>query len=233
MIEDRLEHKFARMEVIMEVSVSILNVKKDSCIQEFYNLETAGVDYFHIDVMDGEFVKNDTTGLMVEYTEYLKNITNVPLDVHLMVKDVMSYIKSFLVFEPRNIIIHLESAKSKEELLDWIKYIKDNGSKVGISIKPSTSVEQIYEFLPFIHTVLVMTVEPGEGGQNLIPETIEKIRNLKKYIEAHNFDVDIEADGGINVENSNKLKNAGCDIVVAGTAILNSNNFKEVVKNLR
>ena len=120
MIEDRLEHKFARMEVIMEVSVSILNVKKDSCIQEFYNLETAGVDYFHIDVMDGEFVKNDTTGLMVEYTEYLKNITNVPLDVHLMVKDVMSYIKSFLVFEPRNIIIHLESEKSKEELLDWI-----------------------------------------------------------------------------------------------------------------
>lgn len=217
----------------MEVSVSILNVKKDRCIQEFYNLETAGVDYFHIDVMDGEFVKNDTTGLMVEYTEYLKNITNVPLDVHLMVKDVMSYVKSFLVFEPRNIIIHLESAKNKEELLGWIKYIKDNGSKVGISIKPSTSIEQIYEFLPFIHTVLVMTVEPGEGGQNLIPETIEKIRNLKKYIEVHNFDVDIEADGGINVENSNKLKDAGCDIVVAGTAILNSDNFKEIVENLR
>ena len=83
----------------MEIAVSILNVKKENCIQTFYNLETAGVDYFHIDVMDGEFVKNDTTSLMTEYSEYLKNITNIPLDVHLMVKDVLPYVKSFLVFE--------------------------------------------------------------------------------------------------------------------------------------
>lgn len=217
----------------MEIAVSILNVKKENCIQTFYNLETAGVDYFHIDVMDGEFVKNDTTSLMTEYSEYLKNITNIPLDVHLMVKDVLSYVKSFLVFEPRNITIHLEAAENKEELLSWIKYIKDNGSKVGLCIKPNTKIEEIYEFLPYIHTVLVMTVEPGEGGQSLIPETIEKIRKLKEHIETCELEVDIEADGGINKENSGLLKEAGCDIIVAGTAIINSDNFKDAVKKLK
>ena len=218
---------------MMEIAASILNVEKENCIQTFYNLETAGVDYFHIDVMDGEFVKNNTTSLMVEYAEYLKNITNIPLDVHLMVKDVLSYIKSFLVFEPRNITIHLEAAKSREELLNWIKYIKGSGSKVGLCVKPGTPIEKIYEFLPYIHTVLIMTVEPGEGGQSLIPETIEKVKKLNEYIESQDLEVDIEADGGINENNSGLLKNAGCNIIVAGTAIINSDNFKDAVKKLR
>lgn len=217
----------------MEVSVSILNVKKENCIQTFYNLETAGVDYFHIDIMDGEFVKNNTVELMTEYSEYLKNITNIPLDVHLMVKDVFSFINSFLVFEPRNITIHLESAENKEELIKWIKYIKENGCKAGISIKPHTKIEEIYDILPYIHTVLVMTVEPGEGGQSIIPETIEKIAKLKEYITSQNLEVDIQADGGINIENSNKLKSAGCDIIVAGTAIIDSDNYKETISKLR
>lgn len=217
----------------MEVSVSILNVKKENCIQTFYNLETAGVDYFHIDVMDGEFVKNNTAELMTEYSEYLKNITNIPLDVHLMVKDVLSFIKSFLVFEPRNITIHLEAAENKEELMKWIKYIKENGCKAGISIKPDTKIEEIYDVLPYVHTVLVMTVEPGEGGQSIIPETVEKIERLKEYITSQNIEVDIQADGGINIENSNKLKSAGCDIIVAGTAIVSSDNYKETILKLR
>ena len=123
--------------------------------------------------------------------------------------------------------------ENKEELLSWIKYIKDNGSKVGLCIKPNTKIEEIYEFLPYIHTVLVMTVEPGEGGQSLIPETIEKIRKLKEHIENHGLEVDIEADGGINEENSGILKDAGCDIIVAGTAIINSDNFKDAVKKLK
>ena len=217
----------------MEVSVSILNVKKENCIQTFYNLETAGVDYFHIDVMDGEFVKNNTVELMTEYSEYLKNITNIPLDVHLMVKDVLSFIKSFLVFEPRNITIHLEAAENKEELMKWIKYIKENGCKAGISIKPDTKIEEIYDVLPYVHTVLVMTVEPGEGGQSIIPETVEKIERLNEYITSQNIEVDIQADGGINIENSNKLKSAGCDIIVAGTAIVSSDNYKETILKLR
>lgn len=217
----------------MEISTSILSVEKEKCIQTFYNLETAGTDYFHIDVMDGKFVENNTVAVMTEYCEYLNSITNLPLDVHLMVEDVMSYIKSFLVFEPRNITIHYEAAKNKEELHKWIQYIKDNNSKVGISIKPDTDIKEIFEFLPFIHTVLVMTVEPGKGGQELISETIDKIRQLREYIDDNNFSVDIEADGGINLENIDKIKEAGCDIVVAGTCIINSKNYKETIEKLR
>ncbi len=217
----------------MEVSASILSVKKENCIQTFYNLETSGIDYFHIDVMDGEFVKNNTTKIMTEYTEYLNTITNIPLDVHLMVKDVMAYVKSYLVFEPRSITMHYEAASSEEELLNWIQYIKEQNCKVGISVKPNTNVEEIYKFLPYIHTVLVMTVEPGEGGQKLIPETIEKVKKLKKYLQENNLEVEIEADGGINEDNAKVLKDAGCDIIVAGTSIVSSNDYKETVRKLK
>ena len=217
----------------MEISTSILNVKKENCIQTFYNLETAGTDYFHIDVMDGEFVENNTIELMTEYAEYLNSITRVPLDVHLMVKDAMSFIKSFIIFEPRVITVHYESAKNKEELMKWINYIKENNSKVGISIKPNTNIEEIYDILPFIHTVLVMTVEPGKGGQKLIPETIEKIRSLRSYINNNNLEVDIEADGGINLDNIKEIKEAGVDIVVAGTCIIESKDFKETINMLK
>ena len=217
----------------MEVATSILNVNEKDCIKTIYNLEEAKTDYFHIDVMDGKFVKNNTVELMIKYCEYLKNITNIPLDVHLMVEDVYSYIKSFLVFEPINITLHYEAAKNKEELLEWIKYIKQNNSKVGISIKPKTEIEKIYDILPYIHTVLIMTVEPGKGGQKLIPETIEKIQKLHEYIETNNLEVDIEADGGINLENARDLKKAGCNIVVVGSSILNSNDYKKTVDDLK
>ncbi len=217
----------------MEVSASILSVKKENCIQTFYNLETSGINYFHIDVMDGDFVENNTTKIMTEYTEYLNTITNIPLDVHLMVKDVMAYVKSYLIFEPRSITMHYEAAKSEKELLEWIQYIKEQNCKVGVSIKPNTSIENIFEFLPYIHTVLVMTVEPGKGGQKLIPETIEKIKKLKKYLQENHLEVEIEADGGINENNVKELKEAGCDIVVAGTSIVSSNNYKETVKKLK
>ena len=217
----------------MEISTSILNVEKENCIQTFYNLETAGTDYFHIDVMDGEFVENNTVELMTEYAEYLNSITRIPLDVHLMVKDVMSFIKSFIIFEPRNITIHYETARNKEELMTWIRYIKENNCKVGISIKPNTSVEEIYEFLPFVHTVLIMTVEPGKGGQELIPETIEKIEKLKKYIDSNNLEIDIEADGGINLDNIDKISKAGCDMAVVGSAIINSKDYKDTIKKLK
>ena len=217
----------------MEVSTSILSVKKDNCIQTFYNLETAGTDYFHIDVMDGKFVENNTVDLMTEYAEYLNSITNIPLDVHLMVEDVMSYIKSFLIFEPRNITVHYESAKDNKELLEWVTFIKENNCKAGVSIKPNTKIEKIYEILPFVHTVLVMTVEPGKGGQELIPSTIEKIKQLREYIDKQGLEIDIEADGGINLDNAQTLKEAGCDIVVAGTSIISSNNFKETINRLK
>ena len=218
---------------MVEVSTSILSIDKENAIKTLYNIETSKTDYFHIDVMDGKFVKNNTNDVMLEYCEYLNSITTVPLDVHLMVEDVEQYIKSYLVFEPNNITFHYEATKNEEELKKWIDLLKENNCKVGISIKPETPVEKIYKFLPYVHLVLVMTVEPGEGGQKLIDDCILKIQKLKQYIDENNLDVYIEADGGINTENAEKLVNAGCDIIVSGTAITKSNNFAETIKELK
>lgn len=218
---------------MVEVSASLLSLKSENTIQSLYNLETAKIDYFHIDVMDGEFVENNTVSQMTEYCEYLNSISNLPLDVHLMVKDVSSYISSFLVFEPNIITFHLEAAKDKEQVMEWIKLIKNNHVRVGISVKPDTKIEEVAEFLPFVHLVLVMTVEPGKGGQELISKTIEKIRALKKYVEDKQIEVDIEADGGINLETVAYVKEAGANMIVSGSAITNSDNYGEVVEKLK
>ena len=218
---------------MVEISTSILSINKKEAIKTIYNLETAKTDYFHIDVMDGKFVENNTNDVMLEYCEYLNSITNTPLDVHLMVENVEEYIKSYLVFEPNIITFHYEAAKSKDELNRWIKLVKENNCKVGISIKPNTRIEKIYEILPYIHTVLIMTVEPGKGGQKLIPETISKIKELRQYLEKSNLEVDIEVDGGINLENVEEIKKVGADIIVAGTAVTNSDNYGQVIQELR
>ena len=218
---------------MVEVSASILSIKNENAIQTLYNLETAGINYFHIDVMDGKFVENNTVDTMLEYCEYLNSISNLPLDVHLMVKDVKEYINKFLVFEPNIITFHVEAANNKEEIMEWIQYIKENNVKVGISIKPNTKIEEIYEYLPYIHMVLIMTVEPGKGGQALIPDTVSKIQKLSKYIKENALEVDIEADGGIYTNNVSILKEAGTDIIVAGTAIVKSDDYKETVKKLK
>ncbi len=218
---------------MVEVSASLLGLKNENTIQTLYNLETAKIDYFHIDVMDGEFVENNTANRMIEYCEYLNSISNLPLDVHLMVKDVSSYISSFLVFEPNIITFHLEVARDKEQIMEWIKVIKENNVRVGISVKPDTKIEEVEEFLPFIHLVLVMTVEPGKGGQELIPKTVEKIRALKRYVQDKKIEVDIEADGGINLDTVGFVKEAGADIIVSGSAITNSDNYADMVEKLK
>ena len=218
---------------MVEVSTSILSVKKEEALGTFYNLEVAKTDYFHIDVMDGKFVEQDTTLIMQEYCNHIKQISNLPLDVHLMVEDVKSYIDSFIPYEPNVITFHLEACKDKEEVLSLIKYIKENGIKVGISIKPNTKIEEILEYLPLIHLILVMTVEPGYGGQKLILETVDKVKNLKRYISENNIEVDIEVDGGINLENKEVLKEAGANIIVAGSAIVNAKDYKEVIEKIK
>lgn len=218
---------------MVEVSASLLSLKSENTIQTLYNLETAKIDYFHIDVMDGEFVENNTVSKMTEYCEYLSSISNLPLDVHLMVKDVPSYISSFLVFEPNIITFHLEAAEDKEQVMEWIKIIKENNVRVGISVKPDTKIEEVAEFLPFVHLVLVMTVEPGQGRQELIQKTVEKIRALKKYVQEKQIEVDIEADGGINLETVAYVKEAGADIIVSGSAITDSDGYANVVEKLR
>lgn len=218
---------------MVEVSTSLLSVKKENIIQTIYNLEVAGTNYFHIDVMDGKFVEENTSELMNEYCEYLNTISNTPIDVHLMVQDVENYIKNYLIYNPNIITLHYETIKEKNKIMELIKYVKKNNCKIGISIKPETKIEEIYEFLPYIHLVLIMTVEPGKGGQKLIPETIEKIKSLKNYLDLKNLEIDIEADGGINIENVQQLKDAGTNIVVVGTSIIDSENYKDTIKRLK
>ena len=174
---------------MVEVSTSILSVKKENSIATIYNLEVAKTDYFHIDVMDGKFVDQDTTEVMHEHCNNIKQISNLPLDVHLMVEDIKAYIDSFIPYNPNTITFHLEACKDKQKVFELIKYVKENNIKVGLSIKPKTRVEEILEFLPYIHLVLVMTVEPGYGGQKLILDTIKKVEEIKEYIDAIIFDI--------------------------------------------
>ena len=118
-------------------------------------------------------------------------------------------------------------------MLKYINYIKENNCKVGISIKPNTKIEEIYEFLPYIHMVLVMTVEPGKGGQTLLSDMIKKIEKLREYVNNNKIEVDIEADGGINLKNHNLVKKAGANILVAGTAILTAINYENIIEELK
>lgn len=218
---------------MVEVATSFLEVKKENVIKTIYDLEVAGTNYFHIDVMDGQFVKNNTVDIMREYTEYIKQVANTKTEVHLMVKDIESYVKAYVDMEVNCITFHLESLKSENEILKIISYIKQNNIQVGLAISPNTNIEEVYKYLPYIHRVLIMTVEPGKGGQKLIPETVKKIKELNIFAYENNFDIDIEVDGGINEKTARIVIDAGANILVAGSYIINSENFKDAIKKIR
>lgn len=231
---------------MVEVAVSLLNIKKEESIKTIYDLEAAGTNYFHIDVMDGKFVKNDTTDIMRQYTEYIKQVANTPIDVHLMVEDIENYIKAYIDMEVNSITFHLEGCKNDKEVLKYISYIKENNTQVGISINPKTPIEEVYEYLPYIHKVLIMSVEPGEGGQEFIEDTLDKIAKLNVFAYENGYDIDIEVDGGINNKTAKKVIEKGVNILVAGSYIINSNeisgtdsktlpidNYKQAIEKLR
>lgn len=218
---------------MVEISASVLSVEPDNSLKTFYNLEVAHTDYFHIDVMDGKFVENNTEERMLGYTNQIKQISNLPIDVHLMVEDVEKYVEEYMPYTPNIITFHYEACKNKEDVLKIISYIKDKGTKVGLAISPNTQVEKIYEFLPLVHMILIMTVEPGKGGQKLIPETLDKVRKLDKYRNEHSLEFDIEADGGINLETMPSVKEAGVDIAVVGSGIIKTEDYKETIKLLK
>ena len=218
---------------MVEISTSILSVEKGQESETFFKLEVAKTDYFHIDVMDGKFVEKDTYNKMLEYSDYIKRISNLPLDVHLMVENVQQSVNDFLTVEPNIITFHVESFKEKQEIYKLIDYIKQNNCKVGISVKPNTPIEEVYEFLPYVHMCLVMTVEPGKGGQTLLTDMIEKIKKLKNYIKQNSLEIDIQADGGINLKTAPSVKQAGANILAAGTAILKANDYKIIIDELK
>ena len=218
---------------MFQVSTSLLNAKEGQEIDTILDLEKARTDYFHVDVMDGKFVEKNNYKKMLDISSYIKRLSNLPIDLHLMVENIKEAINDFIDYEPNIITFHLEACKNEEEVFEIIKIIKENHAKVGISIKPNTKIEEIYTFLPYIHLVLIMTVEPGKGGQTFMEDMVSKISTLKEYVNKNDLEIDIEVDGGINLATCGKVKKAGANILVSGVAILIAKNYKDIIDELK
>ena len=218
------------MSSTVKISPSILSADFSKLSDEVLNLEKAGADLLHIDVMDGHFVPNITIGPKV--IKDLKKHTSLPFDVHLMISPVHRYIKNFAEAGANIITIHPESTSN---LIESINEIKKFGKKAGISLNPETPIEKVMSVLGLIDLVLIMSVNPGFGGQKFIKKTLEKVKSLRREIDKKKLPVEIEIDGGINFENAKSAKSAGVDILVSGTTIFkcNKGDIKKNIETLR
>ena len=210
----------------IQISPSILSADFNQLGNEIKRLEKGGADMIHVDVMDGHFVPNLTIGPPV--IKSLKKYSSILFDVHLMISPVHKYIEAYADAGADIITIHPEAT---DNINSSISKIKELNKKVGVSLNPETKVDVIIEYLDKIDLVLIMSVNPGFGGQKFMPEVLTKIKELKKLQNDKNLDFDIEIDGGINFENSKKAIEAGANILVSGTTIFKSNNG-DIKKNI-
>ena len=214
----------------IKISPSILSADFSKLGKEIENLEKAGADLIHIDVMDGHFVPNITIG--PDVINKLRKYTSLPFDVHLMISPVHDFIKNFADAGADIITIHPEATNN---LQSSIKEIKSLNKKTGISLNPETPVSKVLPLLNLIDLVLIMSVNPGFGGQKFMKETLEKVKVLRKEIDLKKLKTEIEIDGGINFENAKLAREAGVDILVSGTTIFKENegNLKKNIQLLR
>jgi len=203
----------------IKISPSILSADFSQLGKEIKRLEEGGADMIHVDVMDGHFVPNLTMGPPI--IKALREYTSLPFDVHLMISPVHKYIKDYANAGADIITIHPEATDS---LKDSILYIKSLNKKVGVSLNPKTKINLIIDLLNEIDLVLIMSVNPGFGGQKFMPEVLNKIKELKKIKDKNNLKFDIEIDGGINFDNNKLAIEAGANILVSGTTIFKNNN---------
>ncbi len=205
------------------ISPSILSADFSKLGEEVRNVESAGCDMVHVDVMDGHFVPNLTIGAPV--VKWLRKVTELPLDVHLMIDDPIRYVEDFLKAGSNLITFHIEAT---DKVNETIAAIRKGGAKVGISLRPKTEISVLDPYLDKIDLVLIMTVEPGFGGQSFMPNMLDKVRELKKKFKGL-----VSVDGGINRDTATSAIESGADILVAGTAIFGNQDRCEAIKGLR
>lgn len=200
---------------MVKVAPSILSADFVNLERDIRALKTTGADYVHVDVMDGLFVPNITIGIPV--VAAIRRITDMPLDVHLMIDRPLRYVDDFCKAGSNLLTVHVE-ADTQENTLAALKRIRENGVRAAISVKPKTPAEAVLPFLPYCDLILVMTVEPGFGGQSFMQDMMPKLKTIRGYIDAQNPGCELEVDGGVNAETARICRENGANVLVAGSA---------------
>lgn len=213
---------------MVKIAPSILSADFLRLGEEIRAAEEAGVDMLHLDIMDGHFVPNITIGPFV--VEAIRKITRLPLDIHLMIEEPDRFIKDFIKAGADLLTVHLEASVHLHRTIHWIK---ESGIKAGVSLNPATPVWGLDNILHDLDLVLLMSVNPGFGGQEFIPHVLDKIKALKNIIKERGLQTLIEVDGGIKYDNAREVSMAGADILVMGSGFFNAKDYRDLVKSLR